>query len=130
MITFSQTKGRLTLNAEVQFIGQDVLIVLSGGNVPHIGTISSIGQNAPRQVYAFPSHSGRLHKDDVLAETFITNLQSYYPGNLVILSGFHQDGILLEEIQQVIEMANELSHQVRTYLAKNPIQSLQAKYQK
>lgn len=130
MKEFRISKGRLTLLAQIQLIGQDVLIVLSGGNVPHIGTISHVGQQAPYQIYAFPSHSGRVHKDDVLAEKFIANIQGYCPGNLVVLSGFHQDAIDLEEIEQVIAMAGELSEQLQAYLEKHPIQSLQAQYQK
>ncbi|WP_459593018.1 prenylated flavin chaperone LpdD, partial [Enterococcus cecorum] len=43
MKQFSHSIGQLTLTAQLEVVGQDVLIILSGGNVPHIGTISYSG---------------------------------------------------------------------------------------
>ncbi|WP_459593414.1 prenylated flavin chaperone LpdD, partial [Enterococcus cecorum] len=82
------------------------------------------------QTFAYPSHSGRVHKDGILAETFWPSIQSLCSGNVVILSGFHQDYISPEEIQKVVELAEIVSSKVATYLTENPIAPLKAQYQK
>ncbi|WP_248625508.1 amino acid decarboxylase [Enterococcus cecorum] len=130
MKQFSHSIDQLTLTAQLEIVGQDVLIILSGGNVPHIGTISYSGPEVTFQTFAYPSHSGRLHKDGILAEKFWPSIHSLCPGNAVILSGFHQDYISPQEIQKVVELAEIVSSKVATYLTENPIAPLKAQYQK
>ena len=62
------TKLGFTIQAAVKVIGKDLLITLTGGDTPHIGTVTTFSRDTEIQTVRFPSHDGRFHKDDVLAE--------------------------------------------------------------
>ena len=65
-----------------------MFIQLTGGSHPHIGTVTTYcKENADKQVVRFPSHSGRFHKDDVLADVLLEEIAELLPQNCVITSG-------------------------------------------
>lgn len=78
----------------------------------------------------FPSHSGRFHKDDVLADVLLEEIAELLPQNCVITSGVHVDGISKEQIAGAFEMTKELASKIGTWLKieKSPISH--PKYQK
>ena len=63
------TEYGYSIQVQVDYIGADLFIQLTGGSHPHIGIVTTYcKENADKQVVRFPSHSGRFHKDDVLAD--------------------------------------------------------------
>lgn len=113
----------ITLKAE--WIGNDLLLSLYGGDTPHIGTVTTFSSRET-QVQRFPSHDGRFHKDDVLAKILLERIQSAIPGNCVITAGVHVDHISKEQIEASFpmteELADVLSHWIKEHpLAKEPL---------
>lgn len=78
----------------------------------------------------FPSHSGRFHKDDVLADVLLEEIAELFPQNCVITSGVHVDGISKEQIVGAFEMTKKLASKIAIWLKheKSPISH--PKYQK
>lgn len=108
------------MSAEAQQIGSDLLITLVGGDTPHIGTVTTLSNKQQKETIRFESHSGRFHKDDVLAEKILELIAPYIPGTCVITSGVHVNGITKEQIQASFSMAENLGQQLVEWLKKNP----------
>lgn len=131
MTTFEVTDYGYSIQAQVDYIGADLFIQLTGGSHPHIGTVTTYcKKNADKQVVRFPSHSGRFHKDDVLAYVLLEEIAELFPQNCVITSGVHVDGISKEQIVGAFEMTKKLASKIAIWLKheKSPISH--PKYQK
>lgn len=125
---FEVVEAGFQMQAVIEIIGQDLLVELTGGDHPHIGTISAYQLNQPVEVLRFPSHSGRFHKDDVLAERLFERIKEQAPGNVVITSGVHVDGITKEQIESSFEMAEKLGTLICEELILHPIKKSQPTY--
>ena len=109
-----------TMTAEAKQVGNDLLITLIGGDTPHIGTVTTFSGKQAKETIRFESHIGRFHKDDVLAEKILTVIAPYLPGNCVITSGVHINGITQEQIAASFDMATELGQQLAEWLQRTP----------
>lgn len=125
---FKVDQAGFQMNAAVETIGQDLLVKLTGGDHPHIGTISTYQKDGTGDVLRFPSHSGRYHKDDVLAEVLFKEIADQLPGNLVITSGVHIDGITQEQIAASFKMAKVLGKEICAVLKDHPIKKSEPSY--
>ncbi|APX73261.1 amino acid decarboxylase [Companilactobacillus allii] len=116
MPRFNITKENYTMTANVSTIGKDILIEVIGGDNPHIGTVTTLTSDTDMQTIRFPSHDGRLHKDDVLAKRIGTIIQSKLPGSCTISSGVHVNHISQKQIMVSSSMANDLGKQILSWL--------------
>ncbi|MBD5429128.1 hypothetical protein [Lactobacillus sp.] len=115
--TFNITKEAYTISATCQLINQDLLVSLTGGDVPHIGGIVSWdGKVKKQEEIRFASHSGRIHKDIFLAEKFAEEIEHQLPGNLCVTAGVHLDGITQAQIEASFPMTQELAKQVLVWV--------------
>lgn len=131
MATFEVTDYGYSIQAQVDYIGADLFIQLTGGSHPHIGTVTTYcKENADKQVVRFPSHSGRFHKDDVLADVLLEEIAELLPQNCVITSGIHVDGISKEQIVGAFEMTKEIGSKIATWLKEEKSPTSKPKYQK
>ena len=122
LFTIKKADYEITLKAE--WIGNDLLLCLYGGDTPHIGTVTTFSGDT--QLQHFPSHDGRFHKDDVLAKILLGRIQSIIPGNCVITAGVHVDHISKEQIEASFPMTEELADELVLWisdheLAKEPL---------
>jgi len=112
-----------TVQAEVRLLGADVLVILSGGTKPHIGSIAvalprpSLRDeeivSATSSVYNFLGH-----KDHVIAQRVAEMLSSRLNRNVVAVAGFHIDKISQEGISRVVENCDALANQIYREIAK------------
>lgn len=114
--TFQASRAGYTITAEVTVIGKDLSIALVGGDTPHIGTVTWVSNNGASDTIRFPSHHGRFHKDDVLSEILIKQLQPLLPGSCVITAGIHVNGITKEQITASFDMAEEIAKKLATWI--------------
>ncbi len=110
--TSKQAGYQITLRAE--WIGNDLILCLFGGDTPHIGTVTTF--SSEKQVQRFPSHDGRFHKDDVLADLILETIASKIPGNCVITAGVHVDHISKQQIEAAFSMTDELAATLALWL--------------
>lgn len=114
---FKLQQLNFTITITVQHIGRDLLATIIGGDTPHIGTITTFSEGK-KEVVRFPSHDGRFHKDDVLADVLLEKVSEAVPGNIVITSGVHVNHISKEQIAASFSMVQELSEEVSQSLKK------------
>lgn len=121
VIDFQTTKNKAgyTIEAAITVIGTDILCTVIGGDHPHIGTVTKTAANMENITYRFPSHDGRFHKDDALAEVILARIKSFLPRNCVIVAGIHVDYISKEQITAAIEMGNEIGQDIADWLQEN-----------
>lgn len=114
--TFQATLTGYSIKATVTVIGKDLLIALTGGDTPHIGTVTWLGTAGTSDSARFPSHHGRFHKDDVLSEALLKQIKPAIPGTCVITAGIHVNGIRNEQIQASFVMVEEIGKTILSWL--------------
>ena len=112
---FSIQQAGFTISIALQIIGQDVLATITGGDTPHIGTVTTYTMEE-KKVTRFPSHDGRFHKDDVLADIFVKAVAKTVPHYLVVTSGVHVDHISKAQIAASFPMVESLSREIVQWL--------------
>lgn len=126
--SFQETEYGYTIAADVAWIGPDLLIVITGGDHPHIGAVTTAPPSAAVASFQFPSHDGRLHKDNFLSERMQRRLSELSTGNLTILAGLHVDHISKEQLANAGKMTDRLTQQIATWLAAHPADTTPPKY--
>lgn len=114
--TFSVSAENFTMKANVAIIGKDVLIALTGGDTPHIGTVTTVEKNSSSETLRFSSHHGRFHKDEVLSEEILKKIKPLLPGNCVMTAGVHVNGITKAQIKASFSMAEKLGEEIFSWL--------------
>ncbi|WP_282806039.1 prenylated flavin chaperone LpdD [Lactobacillus isalae] len=114
---FSVNKFGYSINAHVELMNSDMVVTLTGGDVPHLGGVVTYDFKTKKieKVY-FASHDGRKHKDVFLAESFAQKIISDLSGNLCVTAGIHIDGITKEQIDASFVMCDELGEQVLNWV--------------
>lgn len=116
MREFSVTQENYSMNAQVKIIGKDLFISITGGDSPHIGSVTTLTNNSQDKTLSFPSHDGRLHKDGILAQQLAKVIKSFLPGNCVITSGVHVDQITQKQIMVSGQMAEQLGQEILKWI--------------
>jgi hypothetical protein len=107
-------RGRIKINAKAFLIGEDLCVIISGGDSPHIGCVTL---SVPRLSL---SHKGKTsattsvlnligHKDDEAAKYVSQTLSSRLNKNVVVTCGIHVDKITNEEINVIIGILEQLT---------------------
>lgn len=117
---FSVTDEGFTIHAELKRINSDILIILTGGDVPHIGSVTTLSKGKIEST-VFLCHDGKPHKDHLLAEKIMATIQHIITENCVITSGVHVDYITKQQIIASLEMAENISQQIITWLQNSPL---------
>lgn len=118
MPQFMITKENYTMKADVSVIGKDLLIEITGGDNPHIGTVTTLSADTEMKTARFPSHDGRFHKDDVLARRIGQIIQAQLPGSCTITAGVHVNHISKKQIMVSGSMASDLGQQILDWIGK------------
>jgi len=111
------------LSAEVMLVGTDLLVVISGGDKPHMGSVAVAMprpslrnrrlMSATSSVYNVPGH-----KDQAIAQRVSEMLSSKLNCTVVVTAGFHLDDISGQGIKKVIENAERLAQKIHALLTK------------
>lgn len=125
---FSITQENYTMKANVEIIGKDLLIKVTGGDTPHIGTITTLTKTTDLETIRYPSHDGRLHKDDVLATRIGKIIQPDLPGSCTITAGVHVNHISKKQIMVSAMMSKSLGEQIKDWLEKTDFNSPEPVY--
>lgn len=115
---FSITQENYTMVADVEVIGKDLLMKITGGDTSHIGTVTTLTRTTDLETVRYPSHDGRLHKDDVLAIRIGKIIQSDLPGSCTITAGVHVNHISKKQIMVSAMMSKNLGEQIKNWLEK------------
>jgi gallate decarboxylase subunit D len=110
-------KGRFTIQALVQEIGNDLLVAIWGGTRPHIGAVGVAlprpSLEDPRKWSATSSNfTFQGHKEDLLAKQFSERISAALRRNVVVTAGIHWDGLDASGIQTIQRLSAELAERV------------------
>ncbi len=117
MRDFSIEKGRIKIDIQAILIGEDLCVVISGGDTPHIGCVTlSVPRPSLENNSIISSTTSVLnllgHKDDEVARYVSHLLSSKLNKNVVVTCGIHLDNITKEEIKITLELVNEIFNQL------------------
>jgi hypothetical protein len=111
------------VHAELRLLGADVLVILSGGTKPHIGSIAVAHPRPSLTDEKIVSSTSSVynflgHKDHVIAQRVAEILSSRLNRNVVAVAGFHIDNITQEGISRVVENCDELAKKIYNEIAQ------------
>jgi hypothetical protein len=106
MNSLAATAGRFSLAAQWQRAGRDLMVLVTGGDAPHLGAVAMA---EPRPSLADPSRTSATvsvfcypgHKEDELARELAQALAAALGVKVVVAAGMHWDGLTAADIAQV-----------------------------
>jgi len=115
--TFEVSKGRFKIQALVQRVGQDILVSMWGGTIPHIG---AVGMATPRPSLRDPKKMSATsstftyvgHKEDAVVKRISELLASRLKTKVVVSAGIHWDDLTSREIDIIAKLTQKLSAQI------------------
>ncbi len=105
-VSVSTGEGRLDLEAQACWVGPDLVVLVTGGEVPHVGAVAMA---APRPSLADPARTSATasvftypsHKEDRLAQATAELLSARLETRVVVTAGCHWDNLDPAGIKQV-----------------------------
>lgn len=94
---FCISEKNVTIGFELFQIGDDLLIVVTGGDKPHIGSIT-LGSSLENKTESLGNHMEHI----ITAEMF-QRIKPYWNGTILISGGIHVDNISESEIEMIRE---------------------------
>ena len=122
--SFEVSKGRFKIQALVQRVGQDILVSMWGGTLPHIG---AVGMATPRPSLRDPKKMSATsstftyvgHKEDAVVKRISELLASRLKTKVVVSAGIHWDNLTSRQIDIIAKLTRKLSAQVLKKLEKS-----------
>ena len=96
-------KGKYKVWMTQQSIGEDILIVLGGGEKTHIGGVVLCEPGKPPQVIRLEGHY-----DDVVLQPLAEAVCEKYTAKVIAVGGVHVDNASQEEIDLLVKNCKEL----------------------
>jgi hypothetical protein len=95
------------LSASVRLIGEDVLVAIWGGEIPHIGAVAVAQPRPSLKDQDVTSSSASVicrvgHKEDELAKAAAEILAAALETHVVVTAGIHWDNLAPEAIQRIV----------------------------
>jgi hypothetical protein len=112
-MTFRVERDGYVLEAQVRRLGEDLVVLLGGGELPHVGTTVVAEPRAsgadPTRRSATSSVLNRLgHKDEALARPLAERLAAALDVTVVVVAGVHVEDLDQAGIQIFADLAEEL----------------------
>jgi hypothetical protein len=114
--TISEKRGGFEVNALINILGDDILIVLSGGK-KHIGAIAMAAPRPslddPKKISATSSvytYSG--HKEDVISKSMSELLSKELNRKTVVVAGMHWDKLTSSNIRLITNICDKLAKRI------------------
>ncbi len=96
-------RGRVRLCARLLLAGQDLVVVVTGGDAPHVGAVSCAGEG-DTQSFSFAGHRERE-----LCAPLAEELSRELGRRVVVIAGMHWNEFDRELLAQVYEAWREMS---------------------
>lgn len=112
MINLSKTLGRVNIDLKATYVGEDLIIIISGGDRPHIGAVSYGGEGLENKEFEKNIIVYGNHKEYIISQRFSQKIGEVFKGNYIISAGIHLDNITKEEIEIVKMLSEELLEEI------------------
>lgn len=122
--TVEVSKGRFKIQGLVQEVGQNILVSMWGGTLPHIG---AVGMATPRPSLKDPKKTSATsstftyvgHKEDAVVKMVSERLAARLKTNVVVSAGIHWDDLTSGEIHTIAHLTQKLLDQILKKLEKS-----------
>ena len=112
MINLNRKKGRVNIDLKATYVGEDLIISISGGDRPHVGAISYGGEGFENKEFKKNTIIYGNHKEYIISQRFSQRIGEIFKGNYIISAGIHLDNITKEEIEIVKKLSEELLEEI------------------
>jgi hypothetical protein len=111
---FSVSEQGISLKALAVLAGEDLCVILTGGELPHIGSVSvGIPRPSLRDSSAASATVSTFnfiaHKDGIVGDRLAHRLAAALNKNVVVTCGIHMDNICPQGIGTVEKLAEQLT---------------------
>ncbi len=121
--TIVEEEGRFAVTATVTLLGDDCLVVLTGGTKPHIG---AVGMAQVRPSLSDPGKGSATssvftylgHKEDAVAKGMSEELARRLQRNTVVVAGIHWDNLTAEDILTVTTICRKVTKRITETLSR------------
>jgi gallate decarboxylase subunit D len=118
---FKTQEGNFDLTASVTKVGQDAVVVIFGGERPHIGAVALAD---PRQSLKNPEKISATasvlclpgHKEDAIVKSASERLAAVANRPVVVTAGIHWDNLRESDLNQIIKNVEILIKMIESYL--------------
>jgi gallate decarboxylase subunit D len=105
-IRVARTRGSFRVVADALFIGDDLLVSISGGTHPHIGAVAMAvprpSLEDPRSTSSTSSVLTRIgHKEDEIVKRVSEEMSSALGAAVVVTAGIHWENLSREQIETI-----------------------------
>jgi hypothetical protein len=111
MIELIKTKGRINIKLNAIEMGEDLCVIVTGGDKPHLGAVTVGSNNSESNTFCFPHH-----KEDSVTRLLYSVITETFNKNVVVCCGIHIDNIAKEEISSVISLCSEMIMELKTIM--------------
>lgn len=118
-VVFTASQAGYEMQLTLTRQSRDVLVQLTGGDVPHYGVVTTVGQDGVHTL-ALPSRPGHVHQEGVLTKRIAKVLQPVLQGNAIITGGMHVNDITPVQMAAASAMTQALAVQARDWLQAHP----------
>ncbi|MBU1274649.1 MAG: hypothetical protein KJ720_04675 [Proteobacteria bacterium] len=116
-LSVSTGDGRLDLSAQAHWVGPDLVVMVTGGELAHVGAVAMA---APRPSLADPAVTSATasvftypgHKEDRLAQAAAELLCARLKTRVVVTAGCHWDNLDQDGIRQVSANGGRLAQKL------------------
>lgn len=91
------------ITAQVTMLDDDIHVLLTGGERPHVGAAALAQTGELTGCLSFPGH-----KEQVVCEQWARSLSEYTGGCATVACGIHYDHLAPERIQAVLDICDKL----------------------
>ncbi|MBA4390020.1 MAG: hypothetical protein C0399_03685 [Syntrophus sp. (in: bacteria)] len=114
--SISEKRGGFEVYAQVNIMGDDLLVVLSGGKI-HIGAIAMAqprpSLDDPKKISATSSvYTYVGHKEDVIVKSISEELSKELNRKAVVVAGIHWDKLALSDIKVITGICSRLTKRI------------------
>lgn len=103
MIRLTRKNNRIKLSLRAMKMGNDLCVMITGGDTPHLGAVTSSSKTMKLETTQFDDH-----KEYHVTEMAAGILRQEYDGNVVVCCGIHLDNIEKREIADVMVMSEQM----------------------
>lgn len=116
MINLNKKLGRVSIDLKATYVGEDLIIIISGGDRPHVGAISYGGEGFVNKDFKKNTVVYGNHKEYIICQKFSQKIGNIFEGNYMISAGIHLDNITKEEIKIVMNLSEELLEEITSII--------------
>lgn len=113
VIHLEKKHGRIQLVLDAYPMGTDLVVMISGGDQPHLGTITAGARLEPLRTIQL-----QTHKEFYITEEIAVRLRKQFRGNFAICCGTHLDNVSKEEINVMADLSIQLGMELIEELNK------------